>query len=91
MAFILGRKTLKDSEEFDSYAYGITLPIQNGNTGFFSQAFTSLDQAKANLENLLLTAKGERIMQPEFGSVLGHYYSNKWMIVNLKKTSKRLF
>ena len=38
MAFILGKKTLKDSEEFDSYAYGITLPIQGGNTGFFSQA-----------------------------------------------------
>ena len=70
MAFILGKKTLKDSEEFDSYAYGITLPIQGGNTGFFSQAFTSLEQAKANLKNLLLTAKGERIMQPDFGSGL---------------------
>ena len=70
MAYILGRKTLRDSKEFDSYAYGMTLPIQVGNTGFFAQAYTSLDQAKANLENLLLTAKGERIMQPEFGSGL---------------------
>jgi len=37
---------------------------------FFAQAFTSLEQAKANLKNLLLTAKGERIMQPDFGSGL---------------------
>jgi phage baseplate assembly protein W len=70
MAYILGRRTTKDSEEFDSYAYGITLPIQNGKTGFFAQAYTSLEQAKANVKNLLLTAKGERVMQPEFGSGL---------------------
>jgi phage baseplate assembly protein W len=70
MAYILGRKTLKDSKEFDSYAYGITLPIQNDGRGFFAQAFTSIEQAKSNLKNLLLTAKGERVMQPNFGSGL---------------------
>jgi len=70
MAYVIGRKVVKDSEEFDSYAYGITLPIKNGEGGFFEQAFTSLEQARANLKNLLLTARGERVMQPEFGSGL---------------------
>jgi phage baseplate assembly protein W len=70
MAYVLGRKTVKDTQEFDSYAYGITLPLKNGEGGFFEQAFTSFEQAKSNLKNLLLTARGERIMLPEFGSGL---------------------
>lgn len=71
MAYIIGRKVVKDTEsEFDSYAYGITLPLKRGDTGYFEQAFTSVEQAKTNLKNLLLTAKGERVMQPEFGSGL---------------------
>jgi len=70
MAYVLGSKIVKDTQEFDSYAYGITLPIKKGNTGYFEQAFTSFEQAKANLKNLLLTAKGERVMQPEFGTGL---------------------
>ena len=70
MAYVLGSKIVKDTKEFDSYAYGITLPIKKGNTGYFEQAFTSFEQSKANLKNLLLTAKGERIMQPEFGTGL---------------------
>lgn len=70
MAFILDRKVVKDTEEFNNYAYGITLPIKRGNTGFFEQAFTSFEQAKSNLKNLLLTRKGERVMQPNFGSGL---------------------
>ena len=70
MAYVLGSKIVKDTQEFASYAYGITLPIKRGNTGYFEQAFTSFEQSKANLKNLLLTAKGERIMQPEFGTGL---------------------
>jgi phage baseplate assembly protein W len=70
MAYVIGRKVLKDTEDFDSFAYGITLPIKNGETGFFEQAFTSYEQAKSNLKNLLLTKKGERIMQPNFGTGL---------------------
>jgi phage baseplate assembly protein W len=70
MAYVLGNKIVKDTQEFASYAYGITLPIKRGNTGYFEQAFTSFEQSKANLKNLLLTAKGERIMQPEFGTGL---------------------
>lgn len=68
MAYVIGKKIVKDTEkEFDSFGYGITLPVKRGETGYFEQAFTSFDQAKANLKNLLLTSEGERVMQPEFG------------------------
>ena len=70
MAYVLGSKIVKDKKEFDSYAYGITLPIKKGNTGYFEQAFSSFEQAKSNLRNLLLTKQGERIMQPNFGTGL---------------------
>lgn len=70
MAYVLGSRIVKDTVEFDSYAYGLTLPIKRGNTGYFEQAFTSFEQTKANLKNLLMTKKGERVMQPEFGTGL---------------------
>jgi len=70
MAFILDKKVVKDTEEFNNFAYGITLPVKRGNTGYFEQAFSSYEQAKSNLKNLLLTRKGERLMQPNFGSGL---------------------
>lgn len=71
MAYIIGNRIVKDSDEqFQSNAYGIKLPVKAGINGFFEQAFTSYDQAKANLRNLLSTKKGERVMQPEFGSGL---------------------
>ena len=68
MAYILDKKIVKDTKEFNNFAYGITLPVQRGNTGYFSQAFNSFEQAKSNLKNLLLTRKGERVFQPNFGS-----------------------
>jgi phage baseplate assembly protein W len=70
MAYVLGNKIVKDTKEFDTYAYGITLPLKRGGNGYFEQAFTSFEQAKSNLKNLLLTKRGERIMQPEFGTGL---------------------
>jgi phage baseplate assembly protein W len=70
MAYVLGKRIVKDSPEYDSHAYGITLPLQRGDTGYFAQAFTSYEQAKSNLKNLLLTKRGERIMQPQFGTGL---------------------
>ncbi len=70
MAYVLGNKIVKDTKEYDSYAYGITLPIKRGGNGYFEQAFTSFEQAKSNLKNLLLTKQGERIMQPQFGTGL---------------------
>ena len=49
---------------------GITLPIQNGNSGYFAQSFDTLTQVKTNILNLLNTRQGERRMQPTFGTRL---------------------
>jgi len=46
---------------------GITLPLQLGNTGYFEQSFDTLTQVKSNFINLILTRRGERVHQPEFG------------------------
>jgi uncharacterized protein len=54
-------------------AIGITLPIQLGNTGYFQQAFDTLTQVKSNFINLILTRRGERVHQPEFGCRLHEY------------------
>lgn len=67
MAVELGRKIVKDTESFNDYAIGISLPIQITNTAF-TQTFQTSEQVKSNIKNLLLTKKGERILQPEFGS-----------------------
>jgi phage baseplate assembly protein W len=69
MAIVLGKKMMIDSKQFEDYAIGITLPIQIGNTAF-NQSFKTVDQAKSNIKNLLLTKKFERLMQPQFGSGL---------------------
>jgi hypothetical protein len=50
--------------------FGVALPITHGTGGYFDQTFTVLDQIKHNLTNLLQTVKGERRMNPEFGSDL---------------------
>ena len=39
-------------------------------TGFFNKTKTLQEQTKSNIRNLLLTNKGERVMQPTFGSDL---------------------
>ena len=70
MAYELNQKIVIDTEEYNNYAVGITLPIQRGNDGYFAQSFRTFDQVRSNLKNLLLTKKGERILQPEFGSGL---------------------
>lgn len=50
--------------------YGLTLPISHGDGGYFNQSYTVADQVKSNLINLLNTKKGERRMNPTFGSDL---------------------
>lgn len=51
---------------------GVTLPFNKEN-GIFNQSYTDREQVISNLKNLLLTRKGERIMQPEFGTDLQYY------------------
>ena len=54
-------------------AIGVTLPLQLGNTGYFEQSFDTLTQVKSNFINLILTRKGERVHQPEFGCGIHDY------------------
>ena len=49
---------------------GLKLPFNRDKSGLFGRTQTTLEQAGSNIKNLLLTAKGERIMQPNFGSRL---------------------
>ena len=69
MAIELGSKVVKDTQLYSSYAIGISLPLQFGNNTF-NQTFQTSEQVKSNIKNLLLTKRGERILQPEFGSGL---------------------
>jgi phage baseplate assembly protein W len=66
MAIILGQKLVKDTETYNDYAIGITLPIQITNVAF-NQSFQTRNQISSNILNLLKTKRGERIMQPNFG------------------------
>jgi len=52
---------------------GVKVPIRMGNTGFFDQTFSSIEEAKSNMINLLLTRKGERMMHPELGTNIYNY------------------
>lgn len=47
-------------------AIGISLPF-NGPSGPFNNTYSTKDQIKSNLINLILTNKGERVFNPEFG------------------------
>ncbi len=49
----------------DNIAIGVTFPF-NGNA-VFNSSFTTKDQVKSNLLNVLLTDPGERVMEPTFG------------------------
>ena len=48
-------------------AIGVSLPF-NGPAGPFNKTYSTKDQIKSNLINLLLTNKGERVFNPEFGA-----------------------
>jgi phage baseplate assembly protein W len=49
-------------------AVGVKLPFNGG--GVFKSTYSTQDQIKSNLINLLLTYKGERILNPNFGADL---------------------
>ena len=46
-------------------AIGVAFPFDAD--GVFHQTFTQKEQIKSNLVNVLLTEKGERVNQPDFG------------------------
>ena len=50
-------------------AIGVSLPFNKP----FSSTYTTKNQIKSNLVNLLLTDMGERVMNPNFGCNLKRY------------------
>ena len=93
--------------ETPDQALGISLPFntaaakRNVDTNYasgslsagsvFAQTFTTDEQSISNLKNLLLTRKGERIMQPNFGTTIfdSLFESNTDALINNLKSSLR--
>jgi phage baseplate assembly protein W len=67
MAIELGNVKIADLAENDYKVLGIGINKSSNSNGIFSTNYTTLTQAKDNLKNLILTKKGERLMNPEFG------------------------
>ena len=59
------------ASKFDqNVAVGIDLPFVPDGQGQFKRNYSEIKQARANIVNLLLTRKGERLNHPTFGSNL---------------------
>ena len=67
MAIELGKVNVTDLTENNFKILGIGINRHSDANGIFPVNYTTLAQAKDNLRNLILTRKGERLMQPEFG------------------------
>jgi phage baseplate assembly protein W len=67
MALELGKVKVQDLTENDYKVLGIGINTTSNSNGVFSVNYTTLTQAKDNLKSLILTHKGERLMNPEFG------------------------
>jgi phage baseplate assembly protein W len=67
MAIELGKVNVVDLSENNYKVLGIGINSTSNSNGIFAVNYTTLTQAKDNLKNLILTRKGERLMQPEFG------------------------
>jgi phage baseplate assembly protein W len=62
--------TVRELNENDDARFGLVFPLEyhNQKGGFFPTSKTLKEQASSNLKNLLLTNKGERVGQPDFGA-----------------------
>lgn len=67
MAIELGKVSVTDLTQNDYKSLGIGINRTSDSNGIFAVNYTTLSQAKDSLKNLILTHKGERIMEPEFG------------------------
>lgn len=55
---------------------GLSIPLENGPSGYFKTSDTILDQIKNNFINLILTIPGERFNNPEFGCEINNLVFN---------------
>ena len=66
---ILERRNIRinpiDLPQNDKVAVGVTFPFDG--PAVFNSSYTTKEQVKSNLINLLLTTPGERLMNPTFG------------------------
>ena len=67
MAIELGKVNVTDLTDNNYKILGIGINRRSDSNGIFAVNYTTLTQAKDNLRNLILTKKGERVQQPEFG------------------------
>jgi phage baseplate assembly protein W len=67
MAINLGNVKVADLWENAHKALGIGINRTSDTAGAFPVNYATIKQAKDNLVNLLLTKKGERLHQPDFG------------------------
>lgn len=67
MAREIGKVNVSDLAENNYKVLGIGINKSSNSNGIFSVNYITLSQAQDNLKNLILTRKGERVGQPEFG------------------------
>ena len=67
MAYQLEKTFVIDTQD---KSVGLSLPIGSANNGYFAVNYTTKNQIKSNLKNLILTEPGERIANPKFGTPL---------------------
>ncbi len=64
MAYQIQKKFIIDTQD---KSVGVTLPFTIGNNGYFAVSYTTKEQIKSDLRNLILTNRGERLGVPDFG------------------------
>ena len=67
MAIELGKVNVTDLSENDYKILGIGINKSSNKGGIFSVNYTTLTQSREKLKNLILTKKGERLLNPTFG------------------------
>ena len=67
MAIELGRVSTKDLADNSYKSLGIGINRRSDSNGIFATNYTTIRQTRDNLINLIMTRKGERVMQPDFG------------------------
>ena len=67
MAYQLENTFVIDTQD---KSVGVALPFKSANNGYFAVNYTTKEQIKTNLRNLILTEPGERLSNPKFGTPL---------------------